>query len=82
MELVKIPVPEPSEVLLFEVVGFVVVPQQTPLAVIVPPLSAVIFPPLIAVVVVIPYAAVVVRVVVLPCLFSCGQLKTAKKVVV
>ena len=45
MALVKIPVPVPSVVLLFAVVGVGVVPQQTPRTVIVPPPSAVTFPP-------------------------------------
>ena len=46
MALVKLPVPVPSLVLLFAVVGPVAVFQQTPLAVIAAPPSNVIFPPL------------------------------------
>jgi hypothetical protein len=51
--LVKLPVPGPSEVLLSSVVGFDVVAQQTPLAIIEAPPSAVIFPPVNAELVVI-----------------------------
>jgi hypothetical protein len=58
----KLPVPVPSVVRLFAVVGLVLVFQQTPLAVIVPPPSAVIFPPDTAVIEVIEVIAVVVRV--------------------
>ena len=47
-ELVKIPVPEPSVVLLSDVVGELIVLQQTPLAVTGAPPSDVIFPPLMA----------------------------------
>ena len=43
--LVKLPVPLPSIVLLFAVVGFEVELQQTPLAVTVAPPSEVTFPP-------------------------------------
>ena len=46
--LVKIPVPVPSVVILFAVVGPVVVLQQTPLSVTADPPSDVIFPPLTA----------------------------------
>jgi len=49
-----------SEVLLPVITGLVVVPQQTPLAVIAPPPSLVIFPPLTAVEEVIDDMAVVV----------------------
>ena len=58
----KLPVPVPSVVLESLMVGFAVVAQQTPLAVIAPPPSAVILPPETAVVKVIKVAAVVVRV--------------------
>jgi hypothetical protein len=47
-ELVKLPVPDPSVVLLFEMVGFSVVLQHMPLAVTAEPLSLVILPPLVA----------------------------------
>ena len=56
----KLPAPVPSEVLLFVIVGFVVVAQQTPLAVIEAPPSLVILPPLVADVEVIADAVVVV----------------------
>lgn len=46
--LTKLPVPAPSDVLLFAVVGPVLVLQQMPLAVTVAPPSLVIFPPLVA----------------------------------
>ena len=46
IELVKLPVPEPSLVFEFVIVGFCDVLQQTPLAVTEAPPSAVIFPPL------------------------------------
>ena len=47
--LVKEPVPVPSAVFVVsEIVGLVVVPQTTPLAVIELPPSAVMFPPLVA----------------------------------
>ena len=59
-ELVKLPFPLPSEVLLFEIVGPVEVFQQTPLAVIAAPPSAEIFPPEVAVVPVIDVAFEVV----------------------
>ena len=58
----KLPVPVPSAVLELVIVGFKVVAQQAPLAVIEPPPSAMILPPEIAVVKVIEVAAVVVRV--------------------
>ena len=59
----KVPVPVPSEVFVVSAtVGFAVVAQQTPLAVMAPPPSAVIFPPETAVVKPIGLAAVVVRV--------------------
>jgi hypothetical protein len=45
MELVKIPVPDPSVVWLFAVVGLGEVLQHTPLAVTEAPPSAVTFPP-------------------------------------
>ena len=62
IELVNIPVPVPSVVLVLNaVVGPVVVLQHIPLAVTVAPPSLVIFPPLVAVVCVIAAAAVVVR---------------------
>jgi hypothetical protein len=60
--LVKLPDPDPSEVLLSDMVGLAVKDQQTPLAVIDPPPSEVIFPPEMAVVVVIEVANEVVRV--------------------
>lgn len=50
MLLVKIPVPDPSIVLLSLVVGLPDVLQQTPLAVTEAPPSSVTFPPLVAVV--------------------------------
>jgi hypothetical protein len=59
---VKIPVPVPSVVFEFDIVGVAVVAQQTPLAVTAPPPSAVIFPPETAVVKVMEVTAVVVRV--------------------
>ena len=46
--LVKFPVPVPSAVLLFAIVGFVVNPQQTPFAVTEAPPSLIDFPPDIA----------------------------------
>jgi len=62
-ELVKLPVPVPSVVLVLnEIVGFADVLQHTPRAVTVAPPSLVILPPLVAVVLVIEDAAVVVRV--------------------
>lgn len=69
-ELTKLPIPAPSVVFVFEMVGPVVVLQQTPLAVMVPPPSIVIFPPevadedviaVIAVVVIVERLAVVVN---------------------
>ena len=62
MELVKLPVPVPSVVLLFAVVGLADVLQQTPLAVIEAPASDVTFPPLDALVEVIEDIAEVVTV--------------------
>jgi hypothetical protein len=59
---VKVPVPVPSVVLEFAVVGLAVVAQHTPLEVTADPPSAMIFPPDVAVVKVIELAAVVVRV--------------------
>jgi hypothetical protein len=53
---------EPSAVLLFAVVGFAVVLQQTPRAVTAAPPSAVILPPLCAVVPIMEVIAVVVKV--------------------
>lgn len=60
MLLVKLPVPVPSIVVLFAVVGLVDVDQQTPLAVTSEPPSLVIFPPDTAVVAVTEPTAVVV----------------------
>lgn len=57
--LAKAPVPLPSTVLEFEVVGFEVVFQQTPRAVTLAPPSKVTFPPLIAEVVAMALTAVV-----------------------
>ena len=48
--LTKVPVPLPSVVKLFAVVGVALVFQHTPLAVTLAPPSEVIFPPLVAVV--------------------------------
>ena len=62
MELVKLPVPVPSVVLLFAVVGLADVLQQTPLAVTDAPPSEVTFPPLEALVEVIEDIAVAVTV--------------------
>ena len=62
IELVKVPVPDPLVVVLFAVVGFGEVFQQTPLAVTADPPSEVIFPPLVAEFVVIDEAASVERV--------------------
>ena len=59
--LVNVPVPLPSVVLEFEIVGFDEVLQQTPRAVTAAPLSDVIFPPLLAVIVVILITADVVN---------------------
>ena len=62
IELVNIPVPVPSMVLVLNaVVGPVVVLQHTPRVVTVAPPSLVTFPPLVAVVCVIADTAVVVR---------------------
>ena len=63
MLLAKAPLPVPSVVLVARaIVGFAVVLQQTPRAVMVAPPSSVILPPLAAVVFVMDVAAVVVRV--------------------
>ena len=62
IELVKLPVPVPSVVLLLEIVGLADVPQQTPLAVTTAPPPEVTFPPLEALVEVIEDTAVVVTV--------------------
>jgi hypothetical protein len=62
MELVKLPVPVPSLVLLSAVVGLGLVLQQTPRAVTVAPPSSVTFPPESAVVEVMLEIAVVVMV--------------------
>ena len=60
IELEKTPIPLPSVVLLFAIVGLAVVLQQTPRAVIVDDPASVILPPADAVVVVILLAIVVV----------------------
>lgn len=62
MRLVYVPEPLPSLDLELAVVGFCVVLQQTPLAVMAPPPSDVIFPPDAAVVVVIELIVEVVKV--------------------
>jgi len=62
IELVKLPAPDPSVVLLLLVVGLVEVLQHTPLAVTEAPPSEVTFPPLVAVVWVMVETAVVVTV--------------------
>ncbi len=63
MLLVKMPIPLLSLVFVVPaIVGFVAVPQQTPLAVTSAPPSEVMFPPEVAAVVVIPLIAVVVSV--------------------
>ena len=62
MLLVKVPVPVPSVVLLFDVVGLADVLQHTPLAVTDAPPSDVTSPPLEAVVVVVEDTSVVVTV--------------------
>ena len=62
MELVKIPVPDPSVVWLLEIVGLTRVLQQTPRAVTVDPPEDVTLPPDVAEVVDIDVAAVVVTV--------------------
>jgi hypothetical protein len=59
---VKDPTPVPFDVMLFDIVGFVLVDQQTPLAVTAEPPSDVILPPDVAVVAVIDDIDVVVRV--------------------
>ena len=61
-ELVKLPIPIPSAVLLSAVVGDVVVLQHIPLVVMALPPSAVMFPPEVAETEVIAVMAVVVRV--------------------
>ena len=61
MELEKGPVPMPSEVIEFVIVGFELVLQQTPRAVIAPPPFEIILPPDVAVVEVIPEIAFVVN---------------------
>ena len=60
--LVKIPVPVPSVVFRFDVVGLAVVPQHTPRAITAAPPSVAMFPPLVADVAAIAETAVVVRV--------------------
>ncbi len=60
--LVKLPVPVPSDDLVFAMVGFCVVDQQTPLDVTAAPPSLVMLPPPLAVVCVIADIAVVVTV--------------------
>ena len=63
MLLVNAPVPVPLKVLVVNaIVGFAVVLQQIPLAVMVAPLSDVMFPPLVAVMPVMADTAVVVSV--------------------
>ena len=62
IELVNVPIPEPSEVWLFETVGLDVVAQHTPRAVTDDPPIAVILPPDVAEVTAIAEAAVVVTV--------------------
>ena len=67
MLLVKLPVPVPSVVLVVKaIVGFWLVLQTTPLAVIAPPPSLLMLPPLLALVEVIDETVVVVRVARLP----------------
>jgi hypothetical protein len=61
MELVKLPEPVPSVVLLSDVVGFWLLLQHTPREVIVAPPSLVIFPPLLAEVEVTDVGSVVVK---------------------
>ena len=61
IELVNIPIPVPSVVLLFPVVGLADVFQHTPLAVIAAPPSLGMFPPLVAEVVVTADNEVVVK---------------------
>ena len=60
--LVKVPVPVPSVVCAPDATGFILVLQQTPLAVTLAPPSAVTLPPLLAEMVVIKLMAVVVTV--------------------
>jgi len=60
MELIKVPVPVPSDVWLPEMVGLAAVLQQTPRAMMEEPPSEVMFPPELAVVCVTLLAAVVV----------------------
>ena len=62
IELVKLPVPVPSEVWLLLVVGLADVLQQTPRAVIVAPPSEVTFPPLDALIEVMDDTSLVVTV--------------------
>ncbi len=62
MELVKLPVPVPFDVLLLLMVGLTDVLQHTPLAVTEAPPSEVTFPPLVALVDVMDDTAVVVTV--------------------
>ena len=61
IELLKLPVPVPSELLLLEVVGPVAVFQQTPLTVTDAPPSSVTFPPDVAVAAAIELTLVVVN---------------------
>ena len=61
MALVNMPVPEPSVVFEFAVVGLCAAPQHTPRAVIGDPPSFVIFPPLLADIEIIAVASVVVK---------------------
>jgi hypothetical protein len=61
MLLTKLPVPVPSDVLLFAIVGPVEILQQTPRTVTEAPPSLVMLPPLLAVVAVTEVIAVVVR---------------------
>ena len=65
--LVNVPIPVPSVVLLFVIVGPGVVLQQTPRAVIAEPASDVILPPAVAVVVPIDVGVVVVSAGISPC---------------
>jgi len=60
--LVKLPVPELSDVCEPEITGFAVVPQHTPLAVTVAPPSFVIEPPVVAELIVISVTLAVVNV--------------------
>ena len=61
MELLKTPMPEPSVVLLFAMVGFAEILQQTPRAITEALPPAVILPPLCAVAPVMKVTAVVVK---------------------